>query len=85
MKKTFQIKLNAQFTFDFSLYALTDAQQRGGDEAKQLIIDLFLDEQGIEQFEVTEHNSHSLLHAIAAVVRAENEYMMAHSDEFKLE
>ena len=83
MEKTFRIKLNAQFTINFSNYALSDAQQRGGNEAKQLIIKLFLEENGINQFEVTEQNSHSLLQAIAAVVKAENEYMMARKKEFE--
>ena len=83
MEKTFQIKLSAQFTINFSNYALSDAEQRGGYETKQLIIKLFLEHHGIDQFEVTEQNSHSLLHAIAAVVKAENEYMMARKKEFE--
>lgn len=83
MKKTFHIKLNTQFTINFSNFALSDAQQRGGADAKQLIINLFLEENGIDQFEVTEQNSHSLLQAIAAVVKAENKYIMAHKKEFE--
>ena len=83
MTKTFHIKLNAQFTINFNHFALTDAQQRDSKEIKQLIIDLFLEQHGINQFEVTEQNSHSLLHAIAAVVKAENEYIMAHKEEFE--
>ena len=48
MKKTFTIKLDTDITIDFNWINLNDAQQRGGKEAKELIINEFLDQCGID-------------------------------------
>ena len=85
MKKTFTIKLDTDITIDFNWINLNDAQQRGGKEAKELIVNEFLDQCGIDEFEVIEkHNSHSLFEAISAVVKAEIDYMIAHKKDFEL-
>ncbi|MDD2475158.1 MAG: hypothetical protein PHI32_04495 [Dysgonamonadaceae bacterium] len=60
MKKTFKLKLDTEFTIDFTSWGLTDAQQRGGRETKELVIKHFLEENGVDEFEIKEKNSSSL-------------------------
>lgn len=83
MKKTFTIKLDSEITIDFSLWGLTDAEQRGGRDAKKLVINHFLEECGIDEFEVAENNNNTLFEAMARVVKAQNEYYLEHKNEFE--
>ena len=76
MKKTFTIKLNTQFTIDFSTWGLSDAQQRGGDETRRLVMEQFLEECGMDEFEIAERSGNSLFEAMAEVVKFENEYLL---------
>ena len=76
MKKTFTIQLDTQVTIDFTSWGLSDAEQRGGDATKQMILNHFLEECGIEEFEVKEKNGSTLFEAIAEVVKAENETLL---------
>lgn len=84
MKKTFTIQLNTDITIDFSTWAMTDAQQQGGYAAKKMVIDYYIDECGVDQFEVAEKTGNSLLDAMAAVARAHLDYMTKHSDDYEL-
>ena len=77
MIKTFTIKLDTEITIDFTIWALSDAEQRGGDETKKMIVNYFLEECGTEEFEVTQKNGSSLFEAIAQVVKAEIDYKLA--------
>ena len=52
MKKIFNITLDTEFTIDFSTWGLSDAQQRGGYEAKRLVINHYLEQCGMDEFEV---------------------------------
>lgn len=83
MKKTFTIKLDTHITIDFTSWGLSDAEQRGGNETRKLVIGEFLDECGMNEFEVCEKNGNSLFEAMAEVVRAQNDYFLAHIDEFE--
>ena len=71
MKKTFSIQLDTELTVDFAAYGLTDAQQRGGYEAKKMLIHHFFEENGVEEFEILESNGNSLVDAITDVVKAQ--------------
>ena len=71
MKKTFSIQLDTELTVDFAAYGLTDAQQRGGYEAKKMLIHHFFEENGVEEFEIIESNGNSLVDAITDVVKAQ--------------
>ena len=82
MKKTFTIKLDTEITIDFATCGLSDAEQRGGDKTKKMIVNYFLEECGTEEFEVTQKNGSSLFEAIAQVVQAENDYFLMHKNEF---
>ena len=82
MKKTFTIKLDTEITIDFATCGLSDAEQRGGDKTKKMIVNYFLEECGTEEFKVTQKNGSSLFEAIAQVVKAENDYFLIHKNEF---
>lgn len=73
MKRNFTITLHTTLTIDFATWGLSDAEQRGGDESKKLLIDHLLDEYGLDDFDVREENGNSLFEAIAGVVRTQNE------------
>ncbi len=73
MKKTFTITLNTELTIDFRQWGLSDAQQKGGLEAKSLIINHYLEQCGLDEFDVSEKTSNSLFEAMAEVVKAQND------------
>ena len=77
MKKTFTIKLDTQLTINFSTYGLSDAEQRGGYETRKLVIEEFLEQCGLDEFEISEINNNSLFEAMAAVVKALNDGCLA--------
>lgn len=79
MKKTFKLKLDTDFTIDFTKWGLSDAQQRGGLETKKLLIKEFLDENGVDDFEISEKNNTSLFEAMAIVVKEQNEELRVES------
>ena len=83
MKKTFKIKLDTEITIDFNWINLNDAQQRGGKEAKELIINEFLDQCGFDEFEVCEKSNINLFEAMALVVKAQIDYMLTHREDFE--
>ena len=82
MKKTFIIKLDTEITIDFNEWGLSDAEQRGGYETRKLIINHYINECGMDEFEISESNSIHLFEAIAEVVKAQNDYSLAHKNEF---
>lgn len=82
MIKTFTIKLDTEITIDFTIWALSDAEQRGGDETRRLVFNQFIEQRGVEEFEIMETNSNSLYEAIAEVVKAQNDYILTHKNEF---
>ena len=82
MKKTFKLTLDTEITIDFAKWGLSDAELRGGDKTKKMIVNYFLEECGIEEFEVTQKNGSSLFEAIAQVVKAENDYFLMPKNEF---
>ena len=53
MKKTFKIILDTEITIDFSSWGLSDAEQKGGLEAKMLVINQYLQQNGIDEFEIS--------------------------------
>ena len=81
MKKTFKLKLDTEFTIDFSDWGLSDAQQNGGIEAKRLIINHYLDHFGVDEFDLSaeKKNNDSLFEAMAGVVKAQNDWVLASS------
>ena len=84
MKKTFTIKLDTELTIDFRQWGLDDAHLKGGDETKRLVINHFLEQSGVDEFDVSEKNGVSLFEAMAGVVKAQNEYCLAHKNEFEI-
>ena len=84
MKKTFTIKLDTEITIDFNWINLNNAQQRGGKETKELVINELLDQCGFDEFEVCEKSNITLFEAIAQVVKAEIDYVLAHKKDFEL-
>lgn len=83
MKKTFTIKLDSNVTIDFGSWALSDAEQMGGRETKKLVIEQLLEQSGIDEFEITEQHSANLFEAMASVVKAQNDYYLAHKHEYE--
>jgi hypothetical protein len=83
MIKTFTIKLNTEVTIDFSSWGLSDAEQLGGKETKKLVIEELFEQSGMDEFEITEQHSTSLFEAMAGVVKAQNDYYMAHKNEYE--
>ena len=70
MKKTFKLTLDTEITIDFSAWGLSDAEQKGGLETKKLVINHYLEQSGVDEFELAEKNSGSLFEAMAGVVKA---------------
>lgn len=93
MKKTFTIKLNTEFIIDFTSWGLSDAEQRGGDESRKLIIGHYLEQCGMDEFEISvgtgrdlslqKRNGSSLFETMAEVVQAKNECLLRHKKEFE--
>ncbi len=89
MKKTFKILLNTEITIDFSSWGLSDAEQKGGLDAKMLVINQYLQQNGIDEFEVSvgtgrdlsvqKINSSSLFEAMAEVVKAQCNWVLVTS------
>ena len=82
MKKTFKLKLDTEFTIDFSSWGLTDAQQNGVQEANKLVINHYLEQSGVDEFEVSEKNNGSLFEAMAGVVKAHKYCALTFEDDF---
>ena len=78
MTKTFTIKLDTELTIDFKTWGLSDAEQRGGNETKQLIINHFLEQRGMDEFEIAEENSTTLFKAMAKVMKAQKSHLKPH-------
>ena len=53
-KKTFRIKLDAEFTIDFGNYGFSDAQKNKEEDFKRMIMNEYLDQCGFDEFEVSE-------------------------------
>ena len=83
MKKIFTIKLDTDVTIDFSAWGLSDAEKMGGYDTKKLVIEQFFEQSGVDEFEISEQNSSSLFEAMARVVKAQNDYYLAHENEFE--
>lgn len=64
-KKTFRIKLDAEFTIDFDGYGFSDAQQNKIESFKDMIIDEFINDCGYDEFEVSETKPISLFETMA--------------------
>ena len=79
MKKTFKLKLDTEITIDFSSWGLTDAQQNDVQAANKLVINHYLEQSGVDEFEVSEKNNDSLFEAMAEVVKAQNDWALATS------
>ena len=77
MKKTFKLTLDTEITIDFSSFGLSDAEQRGGEATKKLIVNHFFEECGVDEFEVSDRNGANLFEAIAEVIKSENDYALA--------
>ena len=83
MKKTLKITLDTVITIDFSDWGLSDAQQNGGIESKRLIINHYLDQSGVDEFEISAKNIGSLFEAMAEVVKFENEAFLMPKNELE--
>lgn len=64
-KKTFKIKLDAEFTIDFGNWGFTDAQKSKIEDFKTMILDEYIAEVGYDEFEVTGDSSTSLLEVMS--------------------
>ncbi len=53
-KKTFRIKLDAEFTIDFEKWGFTDAQMLNESQLKRMIMNEYLDQCSFDEFEVSE-------------------------------
>ncbi len=92
MKKIFTIKLDTEFTIDFSSWGLSNAEQMGGYETRKLLIGHYLEQCGVDEFEISvgidedlslqNKNENSLFETMAEVVKTENNYYLAHKDNF---
>ena len=82
MKKTFKLKLDTEFTIDFSHWALSDAQQKDEYETMKLVINHYLKQSGVDEFEVSEKNNGSLFEAMAGVVKAQKYCALTFEDDF---
>ena len=83
MKKTFQIKLDTEFTIDFATWGLSDAEQQGGYETKRMLITYFLSECGFDEFELHETNGNTLPQTMAEIVKSEMDYILANKNNFE--
>ena len=83
MKKTFQIKIDTEFTIDFATWGLSDAEQQGGYETKSMLINHFLSEYGFDEFELQEANGNTLPVVMAQMVKAERDYVLANKENFE--
>ena len=81
MKKTFHLTLDTEITIDFSDWGLSDAQQKCELESKKLIINHYLDHFGVDEFDLSaeKKNNDSLFEAMAGVVKAQNDWVLASS------
>lgn len=84
MTKTFKIKLDTELTIDFTSWGLSDAEQRGGNETRRLIINHFLEQRGMDEFEIAEKNSSTLSEAMADVMKAQKDYILTHRKDFEI-
>ena len=82
MKKTFKLKLDTEITIDFSSWGLTDAQQNDVQAANKLVINHYLEQSGVDEFEVSEKNNGSLFEAMAGVVKAHKYCALTFEDDF---
>ena len=53
-KKTFRIKLDAEFEIDFDGYGFSDAQKSKEEAFKRMIMNEYLDQCGFDEFDVSE-------------------------------
>lgn len=75
MTKTFTLKLNTELPINFKTWGLSDAEQRGGSETKRLIINHFLEQRGLEEFEIAEKNNTNLVEVMAQVAKAQRTHL----------
>ena len=75
MTKTFKIQLNTSHTIDFSNWGLTDAEERGGYETKKLLINHFLEENGMDEFEIADQDGNNLREVMTQVVQAQKSHL----------
>ena len=73
MKKTFKITLETEVTIDFSTWGLSDEEKKGDYKSQKLIIEHFMEECGLDEFEVVEKDGSSLFETISEVVRKQND------------
>lgn len=52
-KKTFKIKLDAEFEIDFGNYGFSDAQKSKEEDFKRMIMNEYLDQCSFDEFEVS--------------------------------
>lgn len=84
MKRTFTIKLDTEFTMDFTHYGLSGAEQQGGYASKKMVLSNYLEHCGVDEFEVALKNNISLFDAIAEVVKANVDYVLKHKEDFEI-
>ena len=75
MKKIFTIELNSELTIDFTSWGLSDAEERGGYETKKMLINHYLKENGVDEFEIMEKNGASLLEVMSTIVAAQKSHL----------
>ena len=73
MIKTFTLKLNTEITIDFTSWGLSDAEQRGGNATRNLVMIEFFAQNGMDEFEIAEKNGCSLSEVMAAVLKDQAE------------
>ena len=83
MEKTFTVKLNTQFTFDFATWGLSAVEQQGGYETMRMLITHFLSEHGFDEFELHETNGNTLPQTMAELAKAEANYLLANKQNFE--
>lgn len=59
-KKTFRIKLDAEFTIDFDGYGFSDAQKSKEEDFKRMIMNEYLDQCGFDEFDVSGFRNQSV-------------------------
>lgn len=73
-KKTFKIKLDAEFTIDFGNWGFTDAQKTKEEYFKRMILEEYIAEVGYDEFEVTGDSSTSLFEVMSKMFNPNKKY-----------
>ena len=83
MKLKFSIKIDTQFTVDFTNWTPTHVEQQGGYETMRLLVNYFLAEYGYDHFELSAANCPTLHEAMKEVVKQQTIHHLVNKEDFE--